>query len=137
MSGFNKREFSIDLYSEDDDFDNDEPPEPGEIELEYNKIIEQLTQRNTVKNSGEKRKKQKKNLDSPVIANAQKDRPLDLQQRLDLGRDALPMSRTLWSYVSSVHLYSNHHADLFGRNFNWSGRNNNVTNVLIHLSIGQ
>jgi hypothetical protein len=78
MSGFNKREFSIDLYSEDDDFDNDEPPEPGEIELEYNKIIEQLTQRNTVKNSGEKRKKQKKNLDSPVIANAQEDRPLDL-----------------------------------------------------------
>ena len=49
MSGFNKREISIDLHSEDDDFDNDEPPEISQIGLEYNKEIEKLTQQNTFK----------------------------------------------------------------------------------------
>jgi len=49
-----------------------------------------LTQRNTVQNSAEKRKKQKKNSDSPVIWNAQECPALDSQQRLNLGRDVVP-----------------------------------------------
>jgi hypothetical protein len=95
MSKHNKREFTVDLFSEDDDFeddnfDDDGITEPNESEREYKKFVEELTQRNTVQNSGEKRKKQKKNSDSPVISNAQDCPALDSQQRLNLGRDVVP-----------------------------------------------
>ena len=95
MSKYNKREFTIDHFSEEDDFEDDDfeddvITEPVDSERQYKKFVDELTQRNTVQNSGEKRKKQKKNSDSPVISNAQECPALDSQQRLNLGRDVIP-----------------------------------------------
>ena len=64
-----KRNFTVDLFSDDefdDDFDNEDKDLTG-----YNQIVADLTQRNTIRNSGEKKKNERKNEDSPVISNGQ------------------------------------------------------------------
>jgi len=64
-----KRNFTVDLFSDDefdDDFDNEDTNLSG-----YQQIVADLIQRNTIRNSGEKKKRQRKNEDSPVISNGQ------------------------------------------------------------------